>query len=155
MLEDRLKNYKTKYEKATIYKICINDMVYFGSTCNFNTRKSNHITHMKNKKNNKTAKLYQFIKNNNVDIENINFNIVKQLKDITKNELDLLENGYIDSVNKDNLLNERKSCVMISRSNYFRNWNMKITCDCGRTMNKGEISKHIKTNIHKRLLEDI
>ena len=57
MLEDRLKNYNTKYDKATIYKICINDMVYFGSTCNFNTRKSNHITHMKNKKNNKTAKL--------------------------------------------------------------------------------------------------
>ena len=154
MLEDRLKNYDTKYEKATIYKICVNDMVYYGSTCNYYTRKSNHLTYMKNKNNKKTCKLYKFIKNNNIEIENINFNVVKELKNITKNELDILENEYINSINKDNLLNQRKSCVMISRSNYFRNWNMKITCECGRTMNKGEISKHIKTDIHKRLTTD-
>lgn len=152
MLEDRLKSYNTKYEKATIYKICINDMVYFGSTCNYYIRKHTHLTYLKNKNNNKTAKLYRFVKNNEIGIENINFNIVKELKNITKNELDILENEYINSVDKENLLNERKSCIMISRPNYYRIWNKKITCECGRSMNRSQLKRHVKTNIHNELI---
>ena len=77
MLEDRILNYDRIYQKATIYKISINEMIYYGSTKSYYFRRHNHISKIRNKCN--KGKLYRYIFDNNLNLENIKFDIIKEI----------------------------------------------------------------------------
>ena len=147
MLEDRILNYNRIYEKATIYKISVNDKIYYGSTKNYYFRRHNHISKIKNKWN--SGKLYKYIFDNNCNLEDIKFDIIKEISNVSKNEVDILEDELINSVDKNLSLNQRKSCIMISRRVYHKNWNNKVICNtCGSNILKSSYSNHYKSSKH-------
>ena len=153
MLEDRINKYDNYYESATIYKISVGDNCYYGSSKDYKNRILNHKCLIRN--NNKNNKLYKFIRENKYNLDDIAFTIVKQLTNVSKNELDLIENEYISSVSKEKCLNERKSCIMVSRPTYYRNWNELVNCECGKRLRRGELGKHRKRDIHKKRMEEL
>jgi len=96
-----------------IYGIYNNDnLIYIGSTNNFNKRKTTHLCNIKKNNTNSKIKLYQYIKKNNltVDIE-----ILSIHDNCTKDEIAIVEAEYI-KINKP-ILNQRQAIKLSTRYN--------------------------------------
>ncbi len=138
-----------------VYKIvCKNKEItecYIGSSVNFDRRKIDHKSHSKNLNSRHYCyPLYMFI-NVNGGWENWEIEVIKEYKFITKKELNINEQYYIEllqpHLNGQNAkgldIERRKKSSQISDKNRSK---IKATCDiCGKEMRKDSIKKHIKT----------
>ena len=137
-----------------VYKIkCIDQEItefYIGSTMNFNRRKRDHKSASNNLNCNKYClPLYMFI-NVNGGYEKWEFEVIKEYKFITKKELTINEQYYIELLKP-----QLNSCYAIGwdmerKKNYDKiynknNNNKKANCpQCGKEMIKNNINKHLK-----------
>ncbi len=111
----------------TFYKIFHNDyqnLVYIGSTKNFNRRKIGHKTDCWNEKSiNFNKKLYQFIRENNIDFNDLQWEILLEGECHIRF---LIEDLFIQQYNSIEMgLNERKA--FNTKQNYYTENKDKIT----------------------------
>jgi len=99
----------TIYKKCCVYKISSNvntDMIYFGSTKNFNKRMSQHISHYKRYLNNKFNYLTVF---DIFDLGDYSKEIVKFYNGITRKDLQDFETEFIENNKCINIRQSKKS----------------------------------------------
>ena len=138
-----------------IYKIVCRDKeiteFYIGSSVDFNTRKWNHKCNSNNLNRKEYCyPLYMFI-NVNGGYNNWEFEVIKEYKFITKEELNINEQYYIELLKPK--LNACNSYGLDkTKDNNYRKYNNKINnkkkanCpQCRKEMLKRSIYKHIKT----------
>ena len=139
-----------------VYKLKCKDTniteFYIGSSTNFIKRKQSHKDNTINlNRREYCLPLYMFI-NVNGGFENWDYEIIKEYKFITKKELTINEQAYIEllkphlnSINANGVDLERKKNIIKIR-NKIRN-NIKDNCpQCGKEMLRINIYRHIKNS---------
>ena len=156
-----------KYNNSLIYKIVCKDIniknVYVGSTCNFKRRHNDH----KNNTSNQNGKeynryLYQIVRANGgwdnwdmVLVEKCNVNDKLELHRIERNKMEELKadlNKCIPTRTQAewNRENEEKM------KHYYKNWGSTIViCECGCSISRACINRHIKRDIHINKMQEI
>jgi len=151
------------YNNSIIYKIICKDNnitdFYIGSTINIQTRINRHKSYCLN---GKDIKLYNFIRENG-GWDNWKYQIIKNYNCNDRNELRIEEQRVINELKS--TLNDINSYItddkrketahinyMNRRERVLNDNKIKITCDCGRVINKNEKSPHLKSKIHKQLM---
>ena len=148
-----------------IYRISHKDFCevnYNGSTDDLDRRKIHHKSVCLNEKNGQyNLKLYQFIRNNNIDFDELDFTVLKQTK---MNQPQRLEQWYINKFNsKDNGLNTYNAYLSPKQKQEYYNQNkekrqkqmkeynkLTWTCIiCNKTLTKCHKSHHIRTIKHQ------
>ena len=137
-------------KKKCVYKIICRDKeiteFYIGSSMEFEKRKKAHKVDCNNL-NQRTycLPLYMFI-NVNGGWENWEIEVIKEYKFITKKELNMNEQYYIN-------LNSQSAKSIKTQKDYDKEHNnKKSVCDiCNLEMNSKNINRH-KRNIHKILI---
>ena len=137
-----------------VYKLKCRDTniteFYIGSSVNFDSRKIDH----KSKSNNLNRRecclpLYMFI-NVNGGFDNWEFEVIKEYKFITKKELNMNEQYYIELLNPKLNSNNAYGYDIERKKNTMNNWNkindkIKDNCPhCGYEMLKHSIKRHIR-----------
>jgi predicted GIY-YIG superfamily endonuclease len=166
------------YPEAYIYKIATSDgsKVYYGSTNNFTRRKIEHLSNYRKYINGGSKYLAAFEILNDA---NHAFEIVATLKNISRNDLEKIESSFIQGnpcVNIQRIYGDRaktneeyrkKNKAEINTKGleyYYRNRETicaknreskkKITtCECGRQVKIGSLSKHKQSKIHSDLID--
>lgn len=87
-----------------IYNELNDELLYVGCSNDYIKRKRTHLSNIKHFNTNSKIKLYQYIKDNNI---NIKFNILISLNNITKDDMAIIENNLINIYKP--LLNVRKA----------------------------------------------
>ncbi len=152
----------------SIYKIkCLttNDF-YIGSTNNFTRRKYQHRSHFRCNVKNSCDKLYDFMRLNG-GLDNFDFSILEEFKNIIKKELKIIEQKYIDELKP--TLNAIKSyateedirlmyCKGSSKYRikhpdkikaYGKEYQQRrYDCECGKNVQLCKKSRHEKTAYH-------
>jgi len=162
------------YKQAKIYRIVndsIPDKVYYGSTCQkLSMRMSTHRCYARSK-NNTSKQLFEtgkaiivlveefpcnskeellrreryYIENNNCINRNIPGRTIKDWRidnqDYNKKYYENNKEKHKEYYKKYNKVNRKKNCERNA---------IKITCECGKTVTKGGLSRHKKTNLHKK-----
>jgi len=131
----------------TIYKISINDNNYIGSTNDFRRRMTEHrkVCNNPNKKGH-NCKIYKMIRENG-GWHMCNCKILEQVEYITKNEILVIEQAWIDSYNPN-----MNSCSAFCQSKIDKEENIIIKCECGVDYRKKDENKHFNIERHKNLL---
>ena len=133
-----------------VYKIVCRDKeiteFYVGSSLNFGVRKRQHKSYSNNINNRSYCNpIYMFI-NVNGGFDNWDFEVVKEYKFITKDELTINEQAYIDLL-KPHLNYQNAKGLDIERKKNTVNFhsNSKANCPhCNLLMKKNSIKRHIK-----------
>ena len=132
-----------------VYKLKCRDKeiteFYIGSSINFNKRKTNHKSYSNNLNGNQYCyPLYMFI-NINGGFENWDFEVIKEYKFITKKELEMNEQYYIELLNPQ--LNQKNAHgydierKKKRKSNYMK---IKVKCPhCDKELHRTSIKYHI------------
>lgn len=143
------------YTQGKIYKLCHNEMFYYGSTCLRWLCQRLALHHAEIKKEN-TSKLYTYLKDK--DWKDVSIELVESVNCNSKAELGERETFYIrKGLTSKNCLNTRVALPDdISKQNKkdvaLRSGTKKIICECGAEINKGSKSTHIKSNKHTEAL---
>ena len=133
-----------------VYKIVCRDKeiteFYIGSSVNFNNRIPKHrkdCTDLNFRE--YCSPLYMFI-NVNGGFENWEFEVIKEYKFITKKELNINEQYYIDLLKPNLNSNKAVGWDMERKKNNDKIYNkIKGNCpQCGKEMLKNSINKHLK-----------
>jgi hypothetical protein len=156
------------YSKTIIYKICCKDLlitdIYIGHTTNFIKRKSTHkatCNYSTNKDYN--LKVYQFIRENG-GWDNWNMIMIEKypcnnILEATKRERYFFEelkatlNMKTPSRTTPEWNNENRDY----KNNQQREYNKKspiIICECGCELKRTNLSNHIKTKKHQKIIDD-
>ena len=150
---------------SVVYKMDFDNESYIGSCKNLRLRKIRHKTCCYNEKDSHyNLKLYQFIRENNYDWENVNFVILEQHETIL-DKFDLLkrEQYFIDEL-KPTLNCKRafrsdevkKQIKKQEDANYRakhdekikKHKNKKTMCECGNEYTWSNQSRHLKSKAH-------
>ena len=129
-----------------VYKIVCRDKditeFYIGSSVDFEKRKTVHKSDSNNLKcGNYCCPLYMFI-NVNGGIENWDFEVIKEYKFITKEELEMNEQYWMDLLKPNLNFKKAKGIDMERRKNHNK---IKANCEhCGKEMLKCSINRHIE-----------
>jgi hypothetical protein len=140
------------YQLAKIYMLtCDNpDFVYYGSTTQrlLCDRLSGHKYEFKNNKLFCTSKLL-------FEVGNVKIELVENFPCNDKNELNAREAHYIRNnkcVNKCIPGRTDKEYKQDNKNRISKFRKEKIKCECGRIVTRSNLSKHMKTEKHKKLL---
>ena len=160
------------YTNSFIYKLCCKDAnikeMYIGSTTNFNQRKYRHKINSTKKK----VKVYNFI-NENGGFENWDMILIKKVSVQSRMELNKYERESIDlykpSLNtntawethegraKHKYENQKKKYQENPEMRKFHNRfsKIKVKCECGSEVQKHALSRHRKSDKHKKYMKVI
>ena len=138
----------------SVYKIVCRDKeiteFYIGSSMDFDSRKNNHKSISNNlNRNDYCMPLYMFI-NVNGGFENWEIVVIKEYKFITKKELNINEQYYIDLLKPNLNSYNAVGWDMERKKNYDKiynknNNNKKANCPrCGKELIKRSINRHLK-----------
>ena len=123
-----------------IYKLKCNktEMVYYGSTKNYNKRMGQHINMAKNSRGYYSARSYLIIQEGDYAFE-----VLETLHDCSKETLEQRERFYI----------ENNKCI--NRQCPLRKANEPYLCECGRQLSSiNNRYRHIKTKQHLDFVEN-
>jgi group I intron endonuclease len=169
------------YGNGFIYKLCCRDTSikdeYVGSSVDFTERKRCH----KNDCNNPNSKkyniyVYKFIRDNG-GFENWSMIQIEKYPCENRRELETRERYWIETLEsklnsniptrtakeyhkqyyeekKDEVLEYNKQRYEEKKDEILEKNKEKITCECGCIVRKADISRHRKTQKHKKLLEN-
>jgi len=121
----------------------------------------------------KTSKLYNFIRDNG-GIHEFTYLILEEIPNISKSDINVLHNSYIDQFDALNKLNSSKNSLIpfskndpdsikLYNKNYYennrsrieRNSTKKITCHvCGRSVQAAHLSNHLNRPICLRAVSN-
>ena len=123
-----------------VYKLTCNktEMVYYGSTKNYNKRMREHINMAKNSRGYYSARSYLIIQEGDYAFE-----VLETLHDCSKETLEQRERFYI----------ENNKCI--NRQCPLRKANEPYLCECGRQLSSiNNRYRHIKTKQHLDFVEN-
>ena len=138
-----------KDKKKCVYKIVCKDKeiteFYIGSSIYFDRRKYEHKCDSNNlNSSHYCLPLYMFI-NVNGGFENWEIVLIKEYKFITKKELEMNEQYYIELL-KPNLNSKSAKSIKTKKDYDKEHNNKKANCPhCGKEMNSKNIKRHIKS----------
>ena len=157
------------YKNSKIYKLWSpeGDDIYIGSTTESLARRK-----AKHKSNHNTSSKILFDKYTDVRIELLEECPCDNKEQLLKKEGEYIRNNncvnkcvagrtHNESVknyyenNKEKILDYHKVYRTENKEEIKIKKSIKITCDCGRTINKDLISKHLKSKIHYDLMEEL
>ena len=153
---------ETDYSKAVIYKIQHNDneeLLYIGSTTDFNKRKYHH----KVKSIDGTANVYKMIRENG-GWDCFRIIILKLYPCDNKVELHLEEDKLIRDmkaimnqkqsygINWEKRIEDKKKYEKENKEYFSELGKIKITCECGCLIRQFELNRHRQSMKHKKLL---
>jgi hypothetical protein len=79
---------------------------------------------------------------------------IKQYNEANKEQKKEYDKQYRET-NKEKIKEYHKQYNEVNKEKINKHKNQKFTCECGKTITLGEKSKHLKRNIHKKLMEEI
>ena len=125
-----------------VYKICVGDSLYVGSTFNLKKRYSHHLDDVKHNRH----KVHRKLRETGTDLNMI---IIETNKSISKRELVHREQYWKDKLKAD--LNEHNPvCDQEKmRQKNLERQNERITCECGASVTRAHISRHRQSEKHK------
>lgn len=172
------------YGQNVIYKLCCKNPeiknIYVGHTTNFRRRKSEHKSDCENK--NKLCynfNVYSFIRENGC-FDNWDMVLIEEYPCETKLQAHRRERYWIEflnatlncsiptrsdeeykkkyySENRDEMLDKQKKYREQNRDEILEKSRMKkvkVICECGYEILKHNMSNHIKTNRHKKIIKN-
>lgn len=167
------------YSKSIIYKLVCKDPtitdLYVGSTLNITTRKNSHKTKCNNPNSKRyDLKVYKFIREkgggwNNWQMIEVEKYCATDKQDLLKRErffLELLKATLNSNIPSHSLIewrDENKDNIKIYKQIYHKEnkekilikQQIRITCECGRTIQINEKSRHQKSKIHQAYLTSL
>lgn len=135
-----------------------NDNLYIGSTIIYNQRLKRHRDRLNGLVDGGDCKLYNMMRENGgLD----NHDIFPFEEDVPQELLKYREQFYMDllepNMNTNNAVRTREEYLRQRREEYLRHktkYLQKVECVCGATVTKMYLVKHLRTQLHKNLLEE-